>query len=66
MIYCDYHWELFDWGIMLDEEIDADKLSGNHNWVEGDYFKLIKRGDRMVMFKVDPLEKFLRDGVNNE
>ena len=66
MIYCDYNWELFDWGIMLDKEIDADKLSDNHNWGEGDYFKLIKRGDHMIMLKVDPLEKFLRDGVSNE
>ena len=66
MIYCDYLWELHNWGIRLDREIDADKLSSEHNWVEGDYFKLTKRGNHMVMLKVNPLEKFLTDGARNE
>lgn len=66
MKYYDYSWDLHNWGIQLDEEIDAEKLANNHNWYEGDYFKLTKRGNRMVMVKVDPLVKFLNDGGYNE
>jgi hypothetical protein len=66
MKYYDYSWDLHNWGIQLDEEINAEKLASNHNWHEGDYFKLIKRGNGMVMVKVDPLVKFLNDGVSNE
>jgi hypothetical protein len=63
MLYYDYSWHLHDWGIQLDEEIDAEKLANNHRWSEGDYFKLAKRGNHMLLIKVDPLEKFLQDGA---
>jgi hypothetical protein len=63
MRYCDYSWNLHDWGIQLDEEIDAEKLAINHSWAEGDYFKLVKRNNTMIMVKVDPLVKFLDDGA---
>jgi len=63
MLYYDYTWDLHDWGIILDEEMNANKLASNHNWAEGDYFKLINRGNRMVMVKVDPMIKFLDDGT---
>jgi hypothetical protein len=63
MLYYDYAWHLHDWGIQLDEEIDAEKLAINHSWTEGDYFKLVKRDNRMLMVRVDPLVKFLDDGV---
>jgi hypothetical protein len=66
MQYCDYTWNLHDWGIQLDEEIDAEKLSANHNWSEGDYFKLTTNGNRMVMIKVDPVEAFAKGYAVNK
>jgi hypothetical protein len=63
MLYLDYNWDLHDWGIILDEEMDADKLANNHNWTDGDFFKLTHRGSRMALVKVDPLVKFLNDGT---
>jgi hypothetical protein len=44
---------------MMDAELDPSKLG----WCEGDYFKLTYRNGHMVLVKVDPLEKFLDDGM---
>ena len=63
MLYCDYSWDLHDHGIILDKELDASTLSINHKWAEGDYFKLIKHGDRMMLVRVNPPVKFLDDGA---
>jgi len=35
-------------------------------WRGGDYFKVVNHNGRVMLVKVDPLEKFLRDGVGNE
>ena len=62
MLYCDYTWDLEPNRILLDHELDIDKLG----WHSGDYFRVANVNGRSMLVKVDPLEKFLRDGVNNE
>ena len=62
MRYYDYEWDLEPNRILLDEELNVDALG----WRGGDYFKVTNINGRTMLVKVDPLEKFLRDGVNNE
>ena len=62
MLYVDYSWDLSENRIILDEELDIDKL----NWRAGDYFQVKNVNGRAMLVKVDPLVKFLRDGEKNE
>ena len=62
MRYYDYEWDLEPRRIILDSELDVDTLG----WRAGDYFKVTKVNGRAMLVKVDPMEKFLQDGVNNE
>jgi hypothetical protein len=62
MKYYDYEWDLEPNRILLDEELNVDSLG----WSSGDYFKVVNRNGRCMLVKVDPLEKFLRDGVGHE
>jgi anaerobic selenocysteine-containing dehydrogenase len=62
MKYYDYEWDLEPNRILLDAELDIDKLG----WRNGDYFQIKNVNGRAILVKVDPLEKFLRDGVDNE
>lgn len=62
MLYYDYTWDLEPNRILLDSELDIDKLG----WKGGDYFKIVNRNGRAMLVKVDPLVKFLNDGDNNE
>jgi hypothetical protein len=59
MKYYDYEWDLSSTRILLDADLNTDNL----NWKFGDYFKLINRNGRAILVKIDPLEKFLRDGT---
>ena len=58
MLYIDYKWDLEPNRILLDEELDIDKLG----WQGGDYFQVKNVNGRVMLVKVDPLIKFLRDG----
>jgi hypothetical protein len=62
MKYFDYEWDLEPNRIVLDSELNIDKLG----WQSGDYFQVKNVNGRVMLIKVDPLEKFLRDGVDNE
>jgi len=62
MKYYDYEWDLESNRILLDSELDTDKLG----WRNGDYFRVINVNGRTMLVKVDPLEKFLCNGVGNE
>jgi hypothetical protein len=62
MKYFDYEWDLEPNRILLDSELNIDKLG----WQSGDYFQVKNVNGRVMLIKVDPLEKFLRDGVDNE
>jgi len=62
MRYYDYEWDLEPNRILLDSELNVDALG----WRAGDYFKVVNINGRAMLVKVDPLEKFLRNGVDNE
>ena len=61
MLHYDFDWDLSANGIVLDPEINIDKLG----WKGGDYFKLVNVNGKVMLRKVDPLEKFLKDGEKN-
>lgn len=56
MLYIDYSWDLSENRIILDEELNIDKLG----WKAGDLFKVTNINGRAQLVKVDPLEKFVR------
>ena len=62
MLYFDYAWDLEPNRILLDEELDIDKLG----WRGGDYFQVKNINGRAMLVKVDLLVKFLKDGEKNE
>jgi hypothetical protein len=62
MLYIEYTWDLEPNRILLDSELDIDKLG----WRGGDYFQVTNINGRAMLVKVDPIVKFLKDGENNE
>jgi hypothetical protein len=62
MKYFDYEWDLEPNRILLDAELNVDKLG----WKAGDYFQVKNINGRAMLVKVDPLIKFLKDGEKNE
>ena len=61
MLHLDYNWDLSPEGILLDEELNLERLQ----WKEGDIFKVVKLEGKFALQKVDPVEKFFR-GYGNE
>jgi hypothetical protein len=59
MLHYDYTWDLSSRGIILDAELNTDKLG----WRGGDYFKFINVNGQQMLIKIDPLEKFIIDGA---
>lgn len=62
MLYVDYSWDLSPDRIILDEELNLDKLG----WRHGDYFKVTNVNGRAMLVKIEPLVKFLNDGKQNK
>ena len=62
MKHYDYDWDLSSEGIILDAELDTDKLG----WKGGDYFKFINVNGRQMLVKVDPVEAFSKGYLVNE
>lgn len=62
MKYIDYEWDLSDEGIVIDNEINTDKLG----WKAGDYFKFTNINGQQMLVKIDVMEKFLVDGTKRE
>jgi hypothetical protein len=62
MKYYDYEWDLEPHRILLDAELDVDKLG----WQAGDYFQVKNINGRAMLVKIDPLIKFLKDGEKHE
>jgi hypothetical protein len=56
MRYYDYDWDLSENRIILDKEINLDKLG----WQAGDLFKVTNINGQAQLIKIDPLEKFIR------
>lgn len=57
MKHYDYEWDLNPGGIILDKELNIDKLG----WRAGDYFKLTNINGQAMFVKVDPLVGLMRD-----
>jgi hypothetical protein len=60
LLYLDYQWDLSSDRIILDEELDLDRLG----WQGGDYFKLVNVNGRAMLIKQDALIKFIKEGTN--
>ncbi len=56
MLHFDYSWDLSPDRILLDEELNTDRLGYKH----GDLFRFINVNGRQMLVKVDPLEAFVR------
>lgn len=65
MLHFDYQWDLTPDRIILDEELNTDRLG----WRSGDMFKFINVNGRQMLVKVDPVEQFSKGypvNVNDE
>jgi hypothetical protein len=56
MKYVDYDWDLRKDKIVIDQEINIDKLG----WRAGDLFEVRNTNGRVELVKVDPVVKFAR------
>ncbi len=56
MKYVDYDWDLHKDKIVLDREINIDKL----DWRAGDLFQIRNVDGRVELVKVDPVVKFVK------
>jgi len=54
MFYLDYNWDLSPNGIILDDELDIDKLG----WGRGDLFEVTNINGKAMLRKVDPVVAF--------
>jgi hypothetical protein len=59
MLHYDYTWDLSSRGIILDAELNTDKLG----WRGGDYFKFINVNGQQMLVKIDALEQFIVKGA---
>jgi len=62
MRHFDYEWDLDPRRIIIDRELNTDKLGYKH----GDLFKFINIDGRQMLVKVDPLEAFIKGYKVNE
>jgi hypothetical protein len=58
MLYVDYTWDLDQNYIMPDRDLNISELG----WKVGDYFRIEELNGRMILLKMDPLVKFVKDG----
>jgi hypothetical protein len=56
MKYFDYDWDLHKDRIVLDQELNIDKLE----WKSGDHFEVRNIDGRVELVKVDPVVKFVK------
>lgn len=59
MKYVDYDWNLYPDRIILDGELNTDKLG----WKGGDYFRFVNINGQQMLVKVDELERFILQGA---
>jgi len=62
MRHFDYDWDLEPGYIKFDPELNIDKLG----WKHGDCFKITNVDGRAMLVKLDPLVKFIEEGLRNE
>ena len=56
MKHYDYDWDLEPDRIILDKELNIDKLG----WRHGDCFKVTNVNGRAMLVKLDPVEQFIK------
>jgi hypothetical protein len=56
MLHFDYSWDLHPDKIILDRELNTDRLGYRH----GDVFKFINVDGQQMLVKMDPLEAFIK------
>ena len=56
MLHYDYTWDLDSRRILLDKELNTDKLG----WRDGDVFKFIDVNGQRMLVRMDPLEAFIK------
>jgi hypothetical protein len=62
MRHFDYEWDLDPYRILIDSELNTDKLGYKH----GDVFKFINIDGQQMLVKLDPLEAFIKGHKVNE
>jgi len=62
MKHYDYEWDLSPDKIILDEELNTDRLGYKH----GDLFKFTNVNGRQMLVKLDPVEQFIKGYPVNE
>ena len=62
MLYIDYNWDLHPDRIVLDEELNIDKLG----WLAGDLFKVTNVNGKAMLVKLGNTEEFLLKGIVDE
>ena len=62
MLYFDYHWNLGPGYIVPDAELNTDQLE----WRAGDLWEMVEVDGKLRLHKVDPLVKFIVNGVRDE
>ena len=58
MKHIDYDWDLREDRIILDSELNIDRLG----WKSGDCFVVQNVNGRAMLRKIDPLEQFIKTG----
>jgi hypothetical protein len=59
MRHYDYEWDLEPDRIILDKELNIDKLG----WKHGDCFKITNINGQAMLVKLDPVVKFIEEGL---
>jgi hypothetical protein len=54
MLHFDYSWDLHPDRIILDEELNTDRLG----WQGGDLFRFVNVNGTQMLVKLDPVEQF--------
>jgi hypothetical protein len=62
MLYFDYNWDLGTEYIVPDAELNTDRLE----WKAGDLWEMIEVDGKLRLHKVDPLIKFIVNGVRDK
>ena len=60
MLHLDYNWDLRPDRIILDEELNIDRLG----WEGGDLFRLENHNGRVMLVKLNPLVKLIEEHRN--
>lgn len=61
MLHLDYDWDLSPNAIILDKELNTDRLG----WKHGDTFKFINVNGKQMLVKVDKLVDFIEGNAPN-